>query len=56
MHLSYARRLKYPVRELNEPRLLYNVDGTINKAGEIRWYMDIKVQTGTVTADKQYTI
>ena len=43
MHLSYARRLKYPVHELNEPRLLYNVDGTINKAGEIRWYMDVKV-------------
>ena len=33
------------MRELNEPRLLYNVDRTINKAGEIRWYMDVKVQT-----------
>ena len=47
MHLSYAQRLKYPMCELIEPRLLYNVDGTINKAGEIRWYMDVKVQTGT---------
>ena len=46
MHLSYARCLKYPVRKLIEPQLLYNVDGTINKAGEIRWYMDVKVQTG----------
>ena len=50
MHLSYARCLKYPVHKLNEPRLLYNVNGTINKAGEICWYTDIKVQTGT-----QYT-
>ena len=47
MHLSYARRLKYPVHELNEPRLLYNVNRTINKAGKIHWYMDIKVQTRT---------
>ena len=47
MHLPYARRLKYPVHKLNEPRLLYNVDGTINKGGEICWYTDVKVQTGT---------
>ena len=47
MHLSYAQRLKYPVHKLIEPRLLYNIDGTINKAGEIRWYTDIKVQTRT---------
>ena len=36
MHLSYARHLKYPICKLTKPRLLYNVDGTINKAGEIR--------------------
>ena len=47
MYLSYAQHLKYTVHELVEPRMLYNVDGTVNKAGKIRWYMDIKVQTRT---------
>ena len=47
MQLSYACRLKYPVCKLNKPRLLYNVNRTINKAWEIGWYMDVKVQTRT---------
>ena len=47
MRLTYARHLRFPIHRLNAPRLLYNVDGTINRAGEILWYMDLKVQTGT---------
>ena len=46
MMLTYAQYLRLPIHELNVSRLLYNVDGTINKAGEIHWYMDLKVQTG----------
>ena len=47
MELAYTWRLKFPIHELTEPRMLYNVDGTINKAGIIRWSTDVKVQTGT---------
>ncbi len=33
-----------------EPRRLYNVDGTENKAGQLRFYTDLQVQTGkTIT-------
>ena len=45
--LDYAKSLHFPIKELNEPRMLYNVDGTINKAGIIRYCTDLKVQTGT---------
>ena len=45
MQLTYAQRLKFPICELIEPRMLYNVNGTINKAGIIRWSTDVKVQT-----------
>ena len=46
MTLDYARHLHLPIKELNEPHMLYNMDGTINKAGIIKYCTDLKVQTG----------
>ena len=46
MKLSYAQKLRLPIRELPEPQEVYNVDGTLNKGGKIRYYIDLKVQTG----------
>ena len=47
MTLDYAKSLRLPVKELKEPRMLYNVDGSLNKAGIIKYCTDLKVQTGT---------
>ena len=35
MTMDYAKHLHLPIKELKEPRMLYNVDGSINKAGII---------------------
>jgi hypothetical protein len=50
MELKYAEWLQLPVKRLPQPRQLFNVDGTENKMGKLRFYTDLKVQTGT-----QYT-
>ena len=47
MTLYYAKHLHLPIKELNEPCMLYNVDRTINKAGIIKYCTNLKVQTGT---------
>ena len=47
MNLSYAQWLKLPIKRLAQPRKLYNVDGTQNKSGELQFYTDLSVQTGT---------
>jgi hypothetical protein len=47
MSLSYANWLRLPIKQMNKPRKLYNVDGTENKARELQHYMDLKVQTGS---------
>ena len=47
MTLDYAKHLHLPIKELKEPRMLYNVDGSINKAGIIKYCTDLKVQMGT---------
>ena len=47
MNLSYARWLKLPIKSLEKPHKLFNVDGTENISGELKYYMDLSVQTGT---------
>ena len=43
MNLTYAKWLRLPIKRLEQPRRLFNVDGTENKAGELRFYTDLAV-------------
>jgi RNase H-like domain found in reverse transcriptase/Reverse transcriptase (RNA-dependent DNA polymerase)/Integrase zinc binding domain/Chromo (CHRromatin Organisation MOdifier) domain len=43
---SYATYLRLPVKRLPTPRKIFNVDGTTNKRGDIRFYTDLEVRTG----------
>ena len=49
MNLSYAKWLKLPIKELAQPRKLFNVDNTENVSGELKHYTDLQVQTGSKT-------
>ena len=43
---QYAQWLRLPFKQLIRPRAVYNVDGSKNKQGDIKFYMDLEVQTG----------
>jgi len=47
MSLTYAKWLKVPFKRLPHERPLFNVDGTTNKTGSLKYYADLQVQTGT---------
>ena len=47
MNLTYAKWLQLPIKQMKEPRKLLNVNGTENKSGELQYYTDLQVQTGT---------
>jgi Retroviral aspartyl protease len=47
MDLEYAKFLQLPIQHLKEPRKLYNVDGTPNQSGELQYFTNVQVQTGT---------
>jgi hypothetical protein len=47
MNLQYAKYLQLPIRRLKEPRKLYNVDGSPNRSGELQYFTNLQVQTGT---------
>src|SRR5712675_781042 len=45
--LTYAKWLKLSFKRLPHERPLLNVDGTTNKTGSLKYYVDLQVQTGT---------
>src|SRR5712675_737195 len=47
MSLTYAKWLKLPFKHLPYERPLLNVDGTMNKTGSLKYYVDLQVQTGS---------
>jgi hypothetical protein len=48
MNLTYTKWLQLPIKQLNEPRKLLNVNGMENKSGKLRYYTDLLVQTRKV--------
>jgi hypothetical protein len=46
IHLDYARRRKLPVKTLERPRKVINVDSTPNAKGEIQHYVDLELKQG----------
>ena len=47
MSLEYAKYLHLPIRCLPTTRKLFNVDGTPNKSGELQYFTDLQVRTGS---------
>ena len=54
MNLSYAKWLKLPIKELAQPRKLFNVDNTENVSGELKHYTNLQVQTGNKTTKLRF--
>src|SRR5882757_8186867 len=54
MSLDYAKHLHLPIKTLQEPRRLFNIDGTLNKAGDLKYYTDLGTRTGTSTRTLRY--
>jgi len=49
MSMDYAKWLHLPIKRLQAPCPLFNVDGTTNRKGDLLFYSDLKMKTGSVT-------
>jgi hypothetical protein len=47
MNLQYMKYLQLPIQHHKEPRKLYNMDRSPNHSGELQYFTDLQVQTGT---------
>ncbi len=45
MSLQYAKYLQLPIKVLTKPQRLFNMDGTQNKAGDLKYYTDLHTRT-----------
>ena len=46
INMQYTKELQLPIKQLQQPWLVYNVDGTRNKNGDIEHYTDLEMQMG----------
>jgi hypothetical protein len=54
MSLDYAKYLHLPIKTLKEPRKLFNMDGTPNRAGDLKYFTDLTTRTGTKSTTLRY--
>jgi uncharacterized membrane protein len=54
MNLNYAKWLGLPLKKLNHPQQVYNVDGTLNRGGSLEFITDVQVQTGTSRTNMRF--
>ena len=43
--INYAKKLGLPIQRLIYERRLFNIDGTLNKAGSLKYYTDMSMRT-----------
>ena len=52
--LPYTKYLHLPIKTIWEPRRLFNVDRTLNWAGDLKYYIDLNTRTGTKKTNLWY--
>ncbi len=51
LNLEYAKWLCLPIKKMPYPRKLFNVDGLENKAGQLQYYTDLAICTGSTSTN-----
>ncbi len=54
LNLDYAKWLKLPIKRLLFPRKLFNVNGTENTAGQLQFYTDLAIRTGSISTNMRF--
>ncbi len=54
LNLEYAKWLHLPIKKMSHPQKLFNIDGTENKAGELQYYTDLAIHTGSTSTNMQF--
>jgi hypothetical protein len=54
MSLDYTKYLHLLIKTLKEPRKLFNVDGTPNRAGDLKYFTDLSTRTRTKSTMLRY--
>jgi hypothetical protein len=56
MHPAFAKRMGLGLRELPNPKKIFNIDNTTNKSGMITHYLDLNVRTNGIHKEMCFLI
>jgi hypothetical protein len=56
MHPSFAKRMGLGMKELPNPKKIFNIDNTTNKAGMITHYLDLDVMTKGIHKEMRFLL
>jgi hypothetical protein len=56
MHPAFAKRMGLGLRELPNPKKIFNIDNTTNKSGMITHYLDLDVHTNGIHKEMQFLV
>ncbi len=54
LNLEYAKWLCLPIKKMTHPRKLFNVNGSENKAGQLQYYTDLAIHTGSTSTNMRF--
>ncbi len=54
LNLEYAKWLHLPIKKMLHPHKLFNVDGLENKAGQLQYYTDLAIHTGSTSTNMRF--
>ncbi len=54
LNLEYTKWLHLPIKKMLQPQKLFNVNGTENKAGQLQYYMDLAIHTGSTSTNMRF--
>jgi len=54
LNLEYAKWLHLPIKKMHHPQKLFNVDGSENKAGQLQYYTDLAIHTGSTSTNMRF--
>ncbi len=54
LNLEYAKWLCLPIKKMPYPCKLFNVDGSENKAGQLQYYTDLAIRTGSTSTNMRF--
>jgi hypothetical protein len=54
MNIKYTQKMELPIQRLTEERRLFNVDGTQNRAGLLKYFADVTTRMGEKSMHLQY--
>jgi hypothetical protein len=56
MHPAFAKKMGLGLRELPNPRKIFNIDNTTNKSGMITHYLDLDIRTNGIHKEMRFLV